>query len=584
MSTVDFIDAEAKKNVSEIQALAATIMNAPATSVRSAEELYADSKQQVSLVVSDQTTPKIEGILPENSNLLSNFTGEDTCSSDWFVKVVPTLDEALSNPDSADEREELLGIVRNAALDLVQREMIAHSVYLTDNADFNCKIDITAPFQFPKLLLDTAIHYYPINEQSTKNYTKSRKFDMPSIRIVCYPDWENEDWNFWKSKANNETEEEPPRFMMIYDTEANTAFLLGAKNFCEIEKAVRILAWNTAIEAGKGEFLPVNGTAKTISITKTADKKSETTSTTFLTVSTDSGERNFFGLNIHASETPAKGEKIAVSTSGNSGLLMLVSGQNRKKSLINFGKNHFDTIDNTLAFTKGKPTVVSAENLALLQTPAGSKECPLNPVLSPCAKIHTIFEQEEKDLPMPEYLVLIVKEEALPPVSMIKDPELIASAWFSYTTECDCCSDSKVIPGGNSDATWDVMSEIEIFAKAIKKGKFKLILINSTPYGKNGSNDNLDEITLSVYTKIARNDIVWKECKALPGLNLPDKGTFKNVKKDFDTLYDQQKLATDPLYTDLFRDSLEMKIDYLRTIDAPAALINPLYKILAKLA
>ena len=67
-------------------------------------------------------------------------------------------------------------------------------------------------------------------------------------------------------------------------------------------------------------------------------------------------------------------------------------------------------------------------------------------------------------------------------------------------------------------------------------------------------------------------------------MNIPDKGTFKNVKKDFDTVYDMQKLAAEPIYTDLLRDSLEMKIDYLRTIDAPSNLINPLYKILAKLA
>lgn len=583
MSTVDFINAEAKKNVSEFQALAVTVMNAPAASVLSAEELYTVSKQQISVVVSDQKTPKIDGVLPEDSNLLSNLTGEDTYSSDWFVKIVPTSEEALSNPESADEREELLNIARNAAVDLVSREMIVHSVYLTDNADFNCKIDITAPYQFPKLLLDTAIHYYPINEDSTKNYTKSRKLEMPSIRIVCYPDWENEEWNFWKSKANNETEEEPPRLMMIYDTETNTAFLLGAKSFCEIEKAIKILAWNTAIESGKGDFLPVNGTAKTVNVTKTVDKKSETASTTFLTVSTDSAERSFFGLNIHASETGAKGEKISVSVSGNSGMLMLATGQNKKKSLINFGCNHFDSIEGTSAFIKGTPTVVSAEDLALIQTSEGKKECVLNPLLSPCAKIHTLFEQEEKDLSMPEYLVMIVREDVLPPVTMIKDPELVASAWFSYTTECDCCSDSKVIPGGNSDATWEVEKEIEIFTKAAKKGKFKVILINSTPYGKAGEDTALDEIILSTYIKIARNDIAWKECKALPGLNIPDKGTFKNIKKDFDTVYDTQKLA-EPLFKDLIRDSLEMKIDYLRTIDAPVSLINPFYKILAKLA
>ena len=584
MSTVDFIEAGTRKNVSEIQALALTIMNAPATSVVSVKDLYTAAMQQTSAVFSNQTMPQIDESFPENANVISNFTGEDTCETDWFVKTVPTTEEALTNPDSADEREELLDVIRRASYDLIQREMFLHSVYLTDNPDFNCRIDITAPVQFPKLLLDTAIHYYPIDEKTSKNYAKSRKLDMPSIRIVCYPEWENEEWLYWKSKAHNETEEEPERLMMIYDTETNTAFLLGAKNFSEIRKAIKVLAWNTSVESANGDFLPVNGTAKTVSFKKTVNKKSSVSSTTFLTVSCCESERSFFGLNAHASETTGKGEEISTVTSGDSGLLLLASAQNnKKKSIINFGRNGFGSIDSVIAGTKGTPQIVSAENLALVKTAEDKKEFILNPMLSPNAKIHTQLTQEDKDFPMPEYVILMVKDGALPPVSMIKDQELMTSLWFSYTTECDCCSDSKVIPGGNSDATWDIDSEIEIFGKIAKKGKFRFILVNTEPYSESNLEPLADEVVLSLYTKITKNEISWKEWKALPGFNIPDKGTFKNVKKDFDSVYDTAKFSADPIYKDLLRDSLEMKIEYLRTIDAPQALTAPLYKILAKL-
>ena len=204
-------------------------------------------------------------------------------------------------------------------------------------------------------------------------------------------------------------------------------------------------------------------------------------------------------------------------------------------------------------------------------------------MLSPNAKIHTQLKQEDKDFPMPEYVVLMVNDGALPPVSMIKDPDLMTSMWFTYTTECDCCSDSKVIPGGNSDATWEVESEIEIFNKIAKRGKFKLIVVNTEPYSDSTRDSLADDLILSIYTKITKNEINWKEWKALPGFNLPDKGTFKNVKKDFDAVYDTMKFSADPIYKDLLRDSLEMKIEYLRTIDAPQTLTAPFYKILAKL-
>lgn len=578
MSTIDFIGVETKKNVSEIQALAVTIMNAPASVETDIKGLYEAALEQPTVVVTDQPLPKAAELGLNDAKVLVNLTGEDVQTAAWAVRIVPSVSEAVNNPGLADERGELVGIVRQASYELIQRETVVHSVYLTENTEFNCKIDIAAPVQFAKLVLDTAIHYYPIDDKSSKIYSKTKKMNAPAIRIVCYPDWVNEEWLYWKSREGEESSEEPPRIMMIYDIESNTAFLLGAKSFSEIRKAIKILAWNSA--AMNVEALPVNGTAKTITIAKGGKK----TETTFLTISNSCADRSFFGLNVHANELKTKNEEVLLS--GDSGLLLMTTAQNRKKSLVSFGNNFFGSIQSALVRDSGKPSPLSAENIAVSKNEKGNKNIILNHAFSPDGKVHIPFVQEEKDLSLPEYLVMIVQDELLPPVTMIKDPELISSSWFTYSTECDCCSDMNIIPGANQNAVWDLSNELNLFDKALKKAKFKLLILNVGPFfGTTGEAvDISDEILLSTYVKIAKNEMKWREWKLMPGYSIPEKNMFKNIKKDFDTIFDPSKNADMEEYVDLMRDSVEMKIDYLRGISAPAQFIAPFYKILAKLA
>lgn len=578
MSTIDFIGVETKKNISEFQALAVTVMNAPASVEADVKALYDAALEQPTVVVTDQPLPKGAEMGLSDAKVLVNLTGEDVQTAGWAVRIVPTVAESVANPGLADERGELVGIVRQAGYELIQREMLVHSMYLTENTDFNCKIDICAPVQFAKLILDAAIHYYPIDEKSSKTYAKTKKMNASAIRIVCYPDWVNDEWLYWKSRETEESSEEPPRIMMIYDVESNTAFLLGAKNFGEIRKAVKVLSWNTAV--GNVEALPVNGVAKTIGIIKSG-KKAETT---FLTISNNCHDRSYFGLNVHSNELKTKNEEISLS--GDSGLLMLTATQGRKKSIVSFGKNFFGSIENASVRESGKTAVISGENTAVSKNEKGERNILLNQVLSPDGKVHSMFIQTEKDLCLPEYLVLIVKDELLPPVTMIKDADLISSSWFTYSTECDCCSDMNIIPGANQNAVWDLSTELSVFDKALKKTKFKVIILNVGPcFGSNGKPVEIsDSILLSTYVKIAKNEMKWKEWKLMPGYFIPEKNMFKNVSKDFDTLFDPAKNAAVEEYVDLLRDSVEMKIDYLRSISAPAQFIAPFYKILSKLA
>ncbi|HSW60423.1 MAG TPA: hypothetical protein VLJ60_06455, partial [bacterium] len=577
MITVDSIGTEMKKNVSEFQALAVTIMNAPASVDADIKAAYESSVQQPTVVLTDTAIPKMEESGLEEAKVMVNLTGEDTATASWAVRIVPSIAEALSDAGSADEREDLLNTVRQASFDLVQREMMNCSVYLTESTEFNCRIDLSVPAQFSKIAYDTLLHYFPIDDKSSKVYAKSRKTGMPAIRVICCPDWVNEEWMYWKSRCAEGGDDEPPRIMMIYDIETNTSFLLGARSFSEVRKAVKILGWNTAVTTC--EALPVNGTAKTVSISKNGKK----TETTFLTISSSCGDRAFFGMNVHSSDFKTKNEEVFIS--GDSGMVMLTNIQGRKKALVNFGRNYFGSIDSVVARTSGKPEVISAENVAVAKSEKGEKGVVLNQIFSPNGKGHTLFKQAEKDLNAPEYLVFIVRDELLPPVVMIKDNDLISASWFTYTTECDCCSDMSILPGGNPNAVWDLSKELDVFDKALKKTKFKLVMLNSLYFfGQSGEPVEIsDEILLSVYTKISKGEMKWKDWKMMPGYSVPEKNIFKNVQKDFDTLFDPQKITDMDLYTDMMRDSLEMKVDYLRGVCAPAGFISAFYKILSKL-
>ncbi len=572
MSTIDSLKNEMKKNISEIQALAVTLMNSPANSEPELSELYSLALQQPSVVVSDE---KVKG--KSDENILVSFTGEDVLTANWAVRTVPSSDEVCCSPELKEEKEYLTDVVREASYELMQREMVTQQAYLSDNTEFNFLLKITVPSHYAKMAYDFALHYYPCDEKNEKAYSKSKKIDMPAIRIVCFPDWVNEEWLYWKSGGKECCEIEPPRIMMIYDTDTNTAFLLGAKSFSEVRKAVKVLAWNTAINCC--DALPVNGVAKTLRILK----NSKPLDTTYLTLGVDCCERSFFGLNAHSDKL--KGKNEAAFLSGNSGVVLLSNIQGRKKATVSFADTFAGSVNSVKSAFGSKFDLLSAENLPVEKNEKGNKFVLTNDILGPAGTLMTAFEQEEKDLSLPEYFVFLTKDETMPPVSMVKDLPMIVSLWLSYSHECDCCGDMKIIPGANPYAVWDINKELEVLDKAVKKIKPKLLIFNTGCFIGAGSKKTevSNDIILSAYHKVAKGEVKWKEWKLVPGFFVPDKNVFKNIRKDYDTVFDVSKVEENDLYLDIMRDNFESKVEYLRSIGASNEYIAPFYRILSKL-
>ncbi len=573
MSTIDILKGEAKKNISEIQALAVTLINSPANNELKIEDLYELASEQPTVLVSDEKAGGEKG----DKKILISLTGEDVSSANWAVKVVPSVSEACCFKDLQEERDYLVDVVRESAYELVQREMVTHSAYLSDNAEFNALLKLTVPSQYAKLAYDFGVHYYPCDDKNDKSYAKSKKIDMPAIRIVCYPDWVNEEWLYWKSGGDGNNGTEPPRIMMIYDIDTNTAFLLGAKSFTEIKKAIRVLAWNSAIT--KCDALPVNGVAKTLRVLKNG----KPLDTTFVTVGMECGEKAYLGFNTHTDKLKGKSEGVFLS--GNSGIILLSHVQGRKKSVVSFGETFFGSVESNIIRNGSKFNIITGENVPVADDGSGTKKVIACHMLAPAGKLQTVFDQEEKDLSLPEYIVMLVKDETLPPVTMVKDADLITSAWFTFASECECCGETKIVPGSNPSAVWDIQDELKVFDKVVKKAKPKLLIFNTGCFlARNGKNIEVNsEILLSAYHKVAKGEMKWKEWKLVPGFFVPDKNIFKAVKKDFDTVFDVSKVSENEVYIDVLRDNFERKIDYLRDIDFPSKYIAPYYRILSKL-
>ena len=87
-------------------------------------------------------------------------------------------------------------------------------------------------------------------------------------------------------------------------------------------------------------------------------------------------------------------------------------------------------------------------------------------------------------------------------------------------------------------------------------------------------------LNLSIYPKISRNEIKWKEWKKCPGLYLPDKSSFKDVMKDFDEKFDPDKVRDVKGYERLRKNRIEQRLDFLKDMQVPYKFMAPLNKIL----
>ena len=80
MSTIDFAVKNLKKNISEIQGLALSVINGPASIDVDIKKAYEYSIQQPTVVITDTNVVKTESV-EDDQKIIVNLTGEDTVAA-----------------------------------------------------------------------------------------------------------------------------------------------------------------------------------------------------------------------------------------------------------------------------------------------------------------------------------------------------------------------------------------------------------------------------------------------------------------------------------------------------------------------
>lgn len=601
MSTIDIIDPKkAPERISEMKAMAVTLMYSQKVLRPDMDELYELARHQPTVIETDVPMAGQESLGLKNKNILVNYTGEDSARSAWARKILPTAKEVKQSFDKANERVKYNRMLREVSYELMQRELIKVNAFFSKSNDFMGKMEFLVPKEFAKLGLDFAMNFVPVTDETKKIYSKSKQINETGIRIVCYPDWINDEWLFWKSRnpvgRKNPDDPEPPRIMMLFDVENYTAFLLGARYFGEIKKAALSLIWDMAVCTGKG--MPIHGSSKTITVLK-KEKKS---STTFVSLGLSGTGKSTLGNDPHKKSLDyEKGEGVHIGN--DDALVILLNPASKKKGLVGLESNCYNKSNDYSIDSFYYNTVMTAENVLVAKDNKGKRMLIHEDVRNPNGRVESYrlgFEGTDVvcDTPWPDYMVLIMRDEILPPVTLIKDKELLISMYLSLATRTSAAENVpleeigklRFVPGANPFNLWGIKKEIEMLEAVFSKIKFKALVLNTGGFFKDWDShlkgDYLKiskELSLSIFPKIAKGEIKWREWSATPGMFYPDKSSFKDVVDDYDKLFVPQKIKDQVGYSRLRKERIEQRLEHLKSIGVPYKYLAPLNRILGNI-
>ncbi len=584
MSTKDFVTQNEKGEITEFQALAVTLANAKQVSELSPQELYESASDQMTVVATDMEMPPVSDIELNEPKILSNITGQDSRISEWAVRVVPTREEC-SDYAAAEEREELLRIVREATRDLMHTDLCKVNAFFSHHPGFMGNIELVTPQVDAKLALDFAYDFYPRTAQNQKLYKKSKEIAEPSVRLVVFPGWVNEEWLYWKAGTagfDNYEQLEPPRIMMIYDVESNTAFLLGARCFVEIKKAAIAIIGNMAVRQKLG--LPLNGAAQSFTVAQ----GSKSVTTTFAMVGVSGTGKSTLLTASHDSHLKQSKQEVVVRGADDSLIMMVNNINGRKTGLLSLERAYFHKTDNIKSSTPVEQKIVSAENVMVADNEEGKKVLVYNNALDNEGRVLVLPDTEDAMVPhlnLPDYFVLLTHDHLLPPVMLVKDTSLMRALFLSYGSEE---GDAYLFePAANPHTLWPIEKDLALFEKAYAKAKFKMLILNTDSFYRTERNtaDISKEVTAGILLRIAKGEVQWKEwTTTMPGFFLPSKNSLKSVRKDYETLYDPEKIKDQESYRNRLRLRVEERVEFLKQLNLSASFLVPFYKILSRLS
>lgn len=206
------------------------------THIDNREQAYHIAKNAKGTIVTDLPIlkPEEQG-LPSDAKILVFNDGEIVGRTSAARKIIgqPGVDE-----------NQMAKIVREAVYHLSRKETLTTDVIVGLNPKFTIKSHLLVPKGYENNLLSYLLNFQEIDAASKKMYSQSTTIPVSDILIIADPEWQHPEY---------------PYGLVLFDPHHNTAVVLGLRYFGELKKGTLTLAWASA---HRNRFIACHGGMK----------------------------------------------------------------------------------------------------------------------------------------------------------------------------------------------------------------------------------------------------------------------------------------------------------------------------------
>jgi phosphoenolpyruvate carboxykinase (ATP) len=449
----------------------------------------------------------------------------------------------------AEEKKKLATIAREAVLGLQNSGTITTRAYAGLDEEFCVGLRLIGNRDYPIAALSFLLNFQGfVSPQQERFYRQSRILDQPDLLMVYDPDWRHA---------------EHDQGLVIIDRDSKTIFVLGLPYFGEIKKGFLTLIWHTAISekidgTAMRRFLPIHGSISEIN-----------SKTVVIIALSGSGKSSL----SKEAESIAHDDAFVVS---------MLTGRVIILEPTFFNKTDGDSMDDE---TTRRGLIFY--NMGLVETPGGLDVVPGDRLVANGRVIqerpsHAVNRYDRIDI-----VSLVMKDDTLPPISLINDPALFVAFGASLMTKRSLAESLKSLkeqyaliiePFAQPFRAWRLNTECRMFQLFLERFQPSTVVLNT--------GDFLGcDITLPLSRDLILPALTSGRLAFSPWRIVPDKMVSLVKKGALGHDYDRHFVPkiSDPEYVKRFVDRMQSRIDYLSEIRNQnrihADFVDPLIKL-----
>jgi len=450
---------------------------------------------------------------------------------------------------NAEEQKDLATIAREAVLDLQETGSITSRAYAGLDEEFCVGLQFVGNRHYPVAALSFLLNFQAFTSPEHNGfYRNSRQIDETDMLLIYDPEWHHPDHEGG---------------LVIIDRESKTIFVLGLAYFGEIKKGLLTLVWHAAIHeriAGTDirRFLPIHGSicvinGKTLAIIALSGSGKSSLSRNAESIAHDDA----FVVSMVTGKVIVLEPTFFNKTDGDD-----IGDETTRRGLIFYNMG--------LVEIEGRMDVIPKDRL--VANGRVIQERPYN----------AVDGYNRIDI-----VSLVMKDDTLPPISLINNPALFVAFGASLMTKRTLAEALKSIeeqfslviePFAQPFRSWRLNTESRMFQLFLELFKPVTVVLNTGDFI--GNDISLELTRDRILPKLTGGDLDFMPWRIVPKkmVSLIKKGT---LGKEYDRTFTPK--TSDHEYVSKFVERMQTRIDFLTELrdknKLHADFVDPLLKV-----